>query len=163
MKCRPFSFPTIKLPHLLRKACCWIHMWESQAMHAHQRFGCSITRQRTRAPSNVLVFPCMEPKQALFLTWKVARHICAKRPAPFLPTLVDFLERARHLQLKKGSGFSLSEKILSRIIVTQCASQARSYVMQDTGGQFSRRKNRAQRKVIASFVPVGFRCRWVAL
>src|SRR6266487_1045852 len=40
-------------------------------------------------------------RQALLLTWKAARHICAKRLIPFLPTLVAALERHGHLQLTR--------------------------------------------------------------
>ena len=40
-----------------------------------------------------------EVRQALLLTWKAARHICAKRLIPFLPTLVAALERHGYLQL----------------------------------------------------------------
>jgi hypothetical protein len=36
---------------------------------------------------------CTEVQQALFLTWRAANQICAKRLIPFLPTLVDALER----------------------------------------------------------------------
>jgi hypothetical protein len=38
-----------------------------------------------------------EVQQALFLAWKATRYICAKRLVPFLPTLVEFLERQGHL------------------------------------------------------------------
>ena len=42
-----------------------------------------------------------EVQQALHLTWTAANHICAKRLIPFLPTLVESLERHGHLQLSK--------------------------------------------------------------
>ena len=42
-----------------------------------------------------------EVQQALHLTWTVANHICAKRLIPFLPTLVESLERHGHLQLSE--------------------------------------------------------------
>jgi hypothetical protein len=38
-------------------------------------------------------------QEALQLAWTAANRICAKRLVPFLPTLVDALERHRHLQL----------------------------------------------------------------
>lgn len=38
-------------------------------------------------------------KQALITTWQVANQICAKRLVPFLPELVDSLERHGHLSL----------------------------------------------------------------
>ena len=42
-----------------------------------------------------------EVQQALHLTWTAANHICAKRLIPFLPTLVEALERHGHLQLSE--------------------------------------------------------------
>jgi hypothetical protein len=38
-------------------------------------------------------------QQALLLAWKAANQICAKRLIPFLPTLVEALERHGHLHL----------------------------------------------------------------
>ena len=43
----------------------------------------------------------LEVQQALHLAWTAANHICAKRLIPFLPTLVDSLERHGHLQLSE--------------------------------------------------------------
>lgn len=40
-----------------------------------------------------------EVQQALLLAWKAANQICAKRLIPFLPTLVEALERHGHLHL----------------------------------------------------------------
>jgi len=40
-----------------------------------------------------------EVQQALYLAWKAANQICAKRLIPFLPTLVEALERHGHLHL----------------------------------------------------------------
>ena len=40
-----------------------------------------------------------EVQKALHLAWLVANRICAKRLVPFLPTLVEALERHGHLQL----------------------------------------------------------------
>ena len=42
-----------------------------------------------------------EVQQALHLAWTAANHICAKRLIPFLPTLVESLERHGHLQLSE--------------------------------------------------------------
>jgi Integrase core domain len=42
-----------------------------------------------------------EVQQALHLTWTAANHICAKRLIPFLPTLVETLERHGHLHLSE--------------------------------------------------------------
>jgi Integrase core domain len=50
-----------------------------------------------------------EVQQALQLTWTAANHICAKRLVPFLPTLVESLERHGHLQLsEEGRNLLLS-------------------------------------------------------
>src|SRR6266699_760732 len=40
-------------------------------------------------------------QQALHLAWTAANHICAKRLIPFLPLLVESLERHGHLQLSE--------------------------------------------------------------
>src|SRR5260370_4742322 len=40
-----------------------------------------------------------EVQHALFLVWNAANRICAKRLIPFLPTLIDALERHEHLQI----------------------------------------------------------------
>lgn len=42
-----------------------------------------------------------EVQQALYLAWTAANHICAKRLIPFLPTLVESLERHGHLHLSE--------------------------------------------------------------
>jgi Integrase core domain len=42
-----------------------------------------------------------EVREALHLAWTAANHICAKRLIPFLPTLVESLERHGHLQLSE--------------------------------------------------------------
>jgi hypothetical protein len=43
-----------------------------------------------------------EVQEALHLAWLAANRICAKRLVPFLPTLVESLERHGHLQLTPG-------------------------------------------------------------
>ena len=40
-----------------------------------------------------------EVQDALFLVWHAANRICSKRLIPFLPTLIESLERHGHLQL----------------------------------------------------------------
>jgi hypothetical protein len=42
-----------------------------------------------------------EVQYALFLAWHAANRICAKRLMPFLPTLVEALERHEHLQISE--------------------------------------------------------------
>jgi hypothetical protein len=53
-----------------------------------------LTIARPRSP-----YYGLEVQKALHLTWTAANHICAKRLIPFLPTLVESLERHGHLQL----------------------------------------------------------------
>jgi hypothetical protein len=43
-----------------------------------------------------------EVQHALFLVWHAANRICAKRLIPFLPTLLEALERHEHLQIWRG-------------------------------------------------------------
>jgi len=42
-----------------------------------------------------------EVQHTLFLVWNAANRICAKRLIPFLPTLVEALERHEHLHLSE--------------------------------------------------------------
>ena len=55
-----------------------------------------LTIERPRAPRYG-----PEVQQALQLAWTAANHICAKRLIPFLPTLVDSLQRHGHLQISE--------------------------------------------------------------
>lgn len=60
-----------------------------------------------------------EVQQALSLAWMAANNICAKRLIPFLPTLVDSLERHGHLQLSEASRtqlLSMSPATADRIL-----------------------------------------------
>ena len=41
----------------------------------------------------------LDVQHALFLDWNAANRICAKRLIPFLPTLIDALERHEHLHI----------------------------------------------------------------
>src|SRR5437763_5700684 len=40
-------------------------------------------------------------QHALFLAWQAANRICAKRLIPFLPTLLEAMERHEHLQISE--------------------------------------------------------------
>src|SRR5579884_4193688 len=44
-----------------------------------------------------------EDQHALFLAWHAADRICSKRLMPFLPTLIEALERYEHLRLSEAS------------------------------------------------------------
>jgi site-specific recombinase XerD len=73
--------------------------------------------QRSRLP---LYGP--EVQQALFLAWKAADYICAKRLVPFLPTLVPSLERHGHLQISeahRGELLTMSSATAERLLRTQ--------------------------------------------
>jgi hypothetical protein len=52
------------------------------------------TIQRHRPP-----YYRQEVQQALFLAWKAAHYVCAKRLLPSLPTLMTLLERHGHVHL----------------------------------------------------------------
>lgn len=63
-----------------------------------------------------------EVQQALFLAWKAAAHICAKRLVPYLPSLVADLERCGHLQLSeehKRQLLAMSATTAERLLCTQ--------------------------------------------
>jgi hypothetical protein len=63
-----------------------------------------------------------EVQQALFLAWRATRSICVKRLIPFLPTLVEFLERQGHLRLNEESRLhllSMSVTTAERLLRTQ--------------------------------------------
>ena len=60
-----------------------------------------------------------EVQQALHLTWNAANHICAKRLIPFLPLLVESLERHGHLHLSeecRSQLLSMSPATADRIL-----------------------------------------------
>src|SRR2546421_1827323 len=60
-----------------------------------------------------------EVQQALHLTWNAANHICAKRLIPFLPMLVESLERHGHLHLSeecRSQLLSMSPATADRIL-----------------------------------------------
>jgi len=60
-----------------------------------------------------------EVQQALHLTWTAANHMCAKRLMPFLPTLVESLERHGHLHLSeqcRNQLLSMSPATADRIL-----------------------------------------------
>src|SRR5258708_27417124 len=64
----------------------------------------------------------LEVQQALFLAWKAAHYVCAKRLLPSLPTLVALLERHGHLQLTEENRthlLSMSVSTAERFLHTQ--------------------------------------------
>ena len=71
------------------------------------------TRQRHYGP---------EVQHALFLVWHAANRICAKRLIPFLPTLVEALERHEHLHLTdecRSQLLSMSAATADRLLRSQ--------------------------------------------
>jgi hypothetical protein len=68
-----------------------------------------------------------EVQHALFLVWHAANRICAKRLMPFLPTMVEALERHEHLHL--------SEECHRQLLSMSAATADRLLRSQRTRGQ----------------------------
>ncbi len=68
-----------------------------------------------------------EVQHALFLVWNAANRICAKRLIPFLPTLLEALERHEHLHL--------TEECRSHLLSMSAATADRLLRSQRTVGQ----------------------------
>src|SRR6266576_2329631 len=66
-------------------------------------------------------------QHALFLVWHAANCICAKRLIPYLPTLLEALERHEHLQI--------SDKCRSQLLSMSAATADRLLRSQRKGGQ----------------------------
>src|SRR3989441_3496160 len=63
-----------------------------------------------------------EVQHALFLAWHAANRICAKRLIPFLPTLIEALERHEHLHISeecRGQLLSMSAATAERLLRSQ--------------------------------------------
>ena len=63
-----------------------------------------------------------EVQHALFLAWQAANRICAKRLIPFLPTLLEALERHEHLQISEECRkqlLSMSAATADRLLSSQ--------------------------------------------
>src|SRR6266702_2614680 len=63
-----------------------------------------------------------EVQHALFLVWNAANRICAKRLIPFLPTLIEALERHEHLHLTeecRSQLLSMSAATADRLLRSQ--------------------------------------------
>jgi hypothetical protein len=64
----------------------------------------------------------LEVQHALFLVWHIANRICAKRLIPFLPTLLEALERHEHLHLTeecRSQLLSMSDATADRLLRSQ--------------------------------------------
>ena len=63
-----------------------------------------------------------EVQHALFLVWHAANRICAKRLIPFLPILIELLERHEHLQISEGCRrqlLAMSAATADRLLTSQ--------------------------------------------
>jgi hypothetical protein len=92
----------------VRRYAMWLlnHPIEGQPPHQRQR-------QRHYGP---------DVQQALFLAWHAANRICAKRLIPFLPTLIEALERHEHLQITdacRNQLLSMSAATADRLLCSQ--------------------------------------------
>ncbi len=61
-------------------------------------------------------------QHALFLAWNAANRLCAKRLIPFLPTLIEALERHEHLHLTeecRGQLLAMSAATADRLLSSQ--------------------------------------------
>ncbi len=68
----------------------------------------------------------LEVQRALFLAWKATHYVCAKRLMPSLPTLVEVLERGRHLHLaeeERRQVLTMSVPTAERFLRTQRPSR----------------------------------------
>src|SRR5207248_8471603 len=91
---------------------------------ASMRWGFSTMRKRCSPP-----FSAPRPRQcgpdvqhALFLVWHSANRICTKRLIPFLPTLLEALERHEHLHLTEECRkqlLSMSAATTDRLLASQ--------------------------------------------
>lgn len=69
-----------------------------------------------------------EVQDALFLAWHAANRICSKRLMPFLPTLIEALERHGHLQLTdtcRHQLLSMSAATADRLLRAGCGQGLR--------------------------------------
>jgi hypothetical protein len=63
-----------------------------------------------------------EVQHALFVAWQAANRICSKRLIPFLPTLIEALERHEHLHLSdtcRSQLLSMSAATADRLLRSQ--------------------------------------------
>ena len=67
---------------------------------------------------------------ALFLVWHAANRICAKRLIPFLPILIEALERHEHLQISEECRrqlFAMSAATADRLLASQRKQSQRGF------------------------------------
>jgi len=75
-------------------------------------------------------------QHALFLAWHAANRICAKRLIPFLPTLIEALERHEHLQISEECAIPAAchERSNSRSPVGLSAQTESAWPLHHAGG-----------------------------
>ena len=78
-----------------------MNLLPSLVMRANTPSNSSIIQKSRNREASRHVFPTMDQKsnKSSRLSWKAANQICTKRLTPFLPTLVEALERHGHLYL----------------------------------------------------------------
>jgi hypothetical protein len=92
----------------IRKYAMWLLNHAEEVQHPSQR-----SRPHRYGP---------EVQHALFLVWHAANRICAKRLIPFLPTLLESLERHEHLQISdecRSQLLSMSAATADRLLRSQ--------------------------------------------
>jgi hypothetical protein len=98
----------------------------AQATGYHRRYGMWLLNHA----EDVLQAPAykrsnhygLDVQHALFLAWNAANRICAKRLIPFLPTLIDALERHEHLHISdecRRQLLSMSAATADRLLSSQ--------------------------------------------
>jgi hypothetical protein len=91
-----------------RRYALWLLNHPPESLHPRQR-----RRQCHYGP---------EVQRALFLAWHAANRICTKRLIPFLPTLIEALERHGHLQISEACRtqlLSMSAATADRLLSSQ--------------------------------------------
>lgn len=82
-----------------------------------------------------------EVRQALITTWYAANQICSKRLVPFLPDLVEALERNKHLSLPeevRSCLLSLSPATADRLLTEERTSKGKGTCMTRPGNLLKR-------------------------
>jgi hypothetical protein len=101
----------------------------AQATGYHRRYGMWLLNHEEdvlQAPSYKRSnYYGLDVQHALFLVWNAANRICAKRLIPFLPTLLEALERHEHMQLTeecRSQLLSMSAATADRLLRSQRAA-----------------------------------------
>jgi hypothetical protein len=105
--CSSSSLRSIARPRLSGNARCWIPLPRPRAIIAAMGYVSSTMRKKCNTPLRPRPsHNGPEVQHALFLVWHAANRICAKRLIPFLPTLIEALERMSLLLLSGTTNIS---------------------------------------------------------